>query len=419
MKKHLLLSFLFLPLLCAAQTIPSYVPTTGLVGWWPFNGNANDESGNGNNGIVNGAILTTDINTNSNSAYYFDGVDDNIAVSSLNNLQYNPITYSFWFNPTALCVPQSNDCWSMMIGRDQFGNLNQGVFTTLNHNSNGTYNRLLYYTGGDDSRPDTTPLVNTWYHLVFTYDNTGAVNWYLNNTLISVDNLTINSNANIQFNIGSGGNRYYFNGKIDDIGIWNRVLTPGEVAGLYNGVICTSSITNQPGSQSVNISTNAQFTVASSDTAATFQWQTDLGVGFQNLNSVGQYSGTTTDTLTISNTTMSNDNQPFRCIITSGSCIDTSAVAILTVVNNVSVNELSSNTSISIYPNPANDKLSLSLNENFGVGTSIVIFDVVGSIVKTAPYQSEVSISELAPGSYTIQIVSATGNTTKASFVKQ
>ena len=48
--------------------VPSYVPTNGLVGYWPFNGNANDESGNGNNGTVNGATLTTDRFGNSNSA---------------------------------------------------------------------------------------------------------------------------------------------------------------------------------------------------------------------------------------------------------------------------------------------------------------------------------------------------------------
>jgi hypothetical protein len=46
-------------LLCSAsffyaQNVPAFVPTNGLVGWWPFNGNANDESGNGNNGVVNG-----------------------------------------------------------------------------------------------------------------------------------------------------------------------------------------------------------------------------------------------------------------------------------------------------------------------------------------------------------------------------
>jgi hypothetical protein len=53
------LFFVIAPLSLSAQ-IPSYVPTSGLVGWWPFNGNANDECGNGNNGTVNGATLTTD-----------------------------------------------------------------------------------------------------------------------------------------------------------------------------------------------------------------------------------------------------------------------------------------------------------------------------------------------------------------------
>ena len=71
-----------------AQNVPNYVPTNGLVGWWPFNGNANDESGNGNNGVVNGAALTLDRNGNVGKAYSFDGVDDYIQtlVSSNNNL---------------------------------------------------------------------------------------------------------------------------------------------------------------------------------------------------------------------------------------------------------------------------------------------------------------------------------------------
>ena len=61
--------------------VPNYVPTNGLVGWWPFNGNANDESGNGNNGTVNGATLTTDRFGNANKAYSFDG--------NLNKIQTN------------------------------------------------------------------------------------------------------------------------------------------------------------------------------------------------------------------------------------------------------------------------------------------------------------------------------------------
>ncbi|TAF12105.1 MAG: hypothetical protein EAZ75_03925, partial [Flavobacteriia bacterium] len=51
--------------------VPSYVPSNGLVAYWPFSGNANDQSGNGNNGTVNGATLTTDRFGNSNSAYNF------------------------------------------------------------------------------------------------------------------------------------------------------------------------------------------------------------------------------------------------------------------------------------------------------------------------------------------------------------
>ena len=64
---------------------------SGLVGYYPFNGNAHDESGFGYNGVVNGAVLTTDRFGHSNSAYYFDGLNDFIEVANTNghfNLQY-------------------------------------------------------------------------------------------------------------------------------------------------------------------------------------------------------------------------------------------------------------------------------------------------------------------------------------------
>jgi hypothetical protein len=54
-------SLLVTPCSIFAQ-IPSYMPSNGLFGWWPFNVNANDESGNGNNGTVNGATLTSPFN---------------------------------------------------------------------------------------------------------------------------------------------------------------------------------------------------------------------------------------------------------------------------------------------------------------------------------------------------------------------
>ena len=60
-------------------------------------------------------------------------------------------------------------------------------------------------------------------------------------------------------------------------------------------------------------------------------------VGFQNLNSVGQYSGTANDTLTISSTSMGNNNTLYRCVVTeSASCSDTTDVSTLTVIDNPS-----------------------------------------------------------------------------------
>ncbi|MEZ4577795.1 MAG: hypothetical protein R2875_07210 [Desulfobacterales bacterium] len=67
----------------------------GLVAFYPFNGNANDESGNGNNGTVYGAGLTADRHGNLNSAYNFDGINDYIDIGNNVKPQF-PITVSAW-----------------------------------------------------------------------------------------------------------------------------------------------------------------------------------------------------------------------------------------------------------------------------------------------------------------------------------
>ncbi|MFM7747646.1 MAG: hypothetical protein ACKO7X_06980, partial [Bacteroidota bacterium] len=85
------------------QSVPSYVPTNGLVGWWGFNGNAQDGSGNGNHGTVNGATLTTDRFGNVGKAYSFDGVFDWINIPSGNSTSLNitsNYTVTFWFKTT-------------------------------------------------------------------------------------------------------------------------------------------------------------------------------------------------------------------------------------------------------------------------------------------------------------------------------
>ncbi|MGK5094527.1 hypothetical protein WDW89_21250 [Deltaproteobacteria bacterium TL4] len=76
------------------------IPTNGLVAYYPFNGNANDESGNGNNGTVIGATLTADRHGRANKAYSFDGVNDYLSASGSNvwNFGTASFTISFWVN---------------------------------------------------------------------------------------------------------------------------------------------------------------------------------------------------------------------------------------------------------------------------------------------------------------------------------
>ena len=223
---------------------------------------------------------------------------------------------------------------------------------------------------------------------------------------------TTNAVYNLPTYYIGGTASWYFKGKIDDIGIWNRVLTQQEITDLYNG--CQLSVTTQPINQSVNISNNAQFTTVSSDPLSTYQWQTDLGVGFQNLNSVGQYSGTTNDTITIANTTLSNNNQPFRCIISSGSCTDTSNVAVLTVNNNVGINEFTQNNLFSVYPNPAKSQINVKADAKL-LGSIYTVYDNSGKAVLSGKIIAENTVIELGNLSGGIYLFSV-GENMKQTF---
>ncbi len=78
--------------------VPSNIPTGGLVAYYPFNGNANDVSGNGYNGTVNGATLTTDRFGNPNSAYNFNGNFQSI-LTNIVQTNINAYSVSVWFIP--------------------------------------------------------------------------------------------------------------------------------------------------------------------------------------------------------------------------------------------------------------------------------------------------------------------------------
>jgi alpha-tubulin suppressor-like RCC1 family protein/Leucine-rich repeat (LRR) protein len=212
---------------------PAYVPTNGLLAYYPFNGNANDTSGNGYNGVVTGATLTIDRMGNANKAYSFDGlssyIDAAIATIPQNN---TPRTISGWFKTN---TPNYNETSNTCIFN--YGNLSPAQRFSLCIYSKGYLN---FITGSDFSNNDfgaqNNYLDNNWYFFTITYDGTKA-SLFVNGNYVNGGNTTLNT-INKTFRIGKRitGDAYneYFKGTIDDIGIWNRVLTQQEILGLYN-----------------------------------------------------------------------------------------------------------------------------------------------------------------------------------------
>jgi hypothetical protein len=150
---------------------------------------------------------------------------------------------------------------------------------------------------------------------------------------------------------------YFWNGRIDDIGIWNRALSAQEISTLFSG--CQDSLFVNPQNFTAYSGTGwANFKCESSDTAATYQWQQSSGAGWSNLSNLGNYNGATSDSLVITGITASMNNYGYRCIVT-GCTTDTSDVAVLTVANGIGLGE-STLDKLTISPNPTNGVVSLN-----------------------------------------------------------
>ena len=245
-KMNLTLMLLFLAVISFAQ-VPSYVPSNGLVGWWPFNGNANDESGNGNNGTVNGGVsLTQDRFGNNNSSYSFDGnVNTKIRVPLTNQLTGTK-TYSFWFKiPVNFINPYLHFITCNNSGNDYLSaNGNYQVY--INNNTRGKF-----YDGKTGLMSTLFVNDDQWHHatIVHNYTNQnsklyidGILNGQINSTNFNLNPVI----TELAFGSQVSGNTISTNstlfGQLDDIGIWNRALDSTEVAALYNGNICYQTV---------------------------------------------------------------------------------------------------------------------------------------------------------------------------------
>jgi hypothetical protein len=283
MKKRVLTA-LAVGLCIAANTfaqVPSYVPTNGLVGYWPFNGNANDESGNGYNGTpINGVTLTTDRFGITNKAYSFDGIDDYIDVD-VNSILTDGITISVWIKSN---LPDSQFehkgiVWSRLSGPG--GNPpfppNQATGVMIHPNgllgnaSDGTSLVTLQDVGQYYNNA-------LWFNIIFCYDSSsGVAKFYVNGSETVSNNTSVLNGIDLAYNtikigkdeITGYGNRHWL-GSIDDIGIWKRALSAQEINLLYQGCNVTASIA--PQSNTTFCQGGSVTLQANTGTGYTYEW---------------------------------------------------------------------------------------------------------------------------------------------------
>lgn len=202
------------------------IPTDSLLAYYPFNGNANDESGNGRNGTVSGPTLTTGKDGDANSAYLWSAANDVI---------------------TAACPVQSGTSVSVWLNESSTPDNFDAVFRL--YKGGGGYVDVIFISSAWNLRINEasnqkqwsflSSLPSGWNHYVFTYTNTD-MKLYLNGVEQSVISKVIDNTVSLV----TGSSTLYignsvttgraFNGSQDQLRIYNKILTQEEITALSN-----------------------------------------------------------------------------------------------------------------------------------------------------------------------------------------
>lgn len=181
-------------------------------------------------------------------------------------------------------------------------------------------------------------------------------------------------------------------------------------------------ITQHPVSHAVNSGNNTAFTITA-DVGATYQWQADAGSGFSNLSNTAPYSGTQTNTLTITNTTPGLTGTKYRCVVTNNDCESVSTDAVLTI--NVGISEVLAGGKLTVYPNPATTQLTVDLQLNHPRPVTLAITDITGRVfvlpqtqAAATAYTRQLDVSHLDAGVYLLTLT-AGDETAVVRFVVQ
>jgi Concanavalin A-like lectin/glucanases superfamily len=221
-----------------SMTFSDVTPPEGLVAYYPFSGNADDYSGYDNNGTVAGATLTTDRHGNTNSAYSFNGSNNYIEIQDNTSLRPGSITIAAWVYPKitgqqgivykSVYADATEEEYALEINAS--GQLNGGI----KRNSG-----CAAGVGWNNVTSTQTISLNQWTFVCLTWDGT-TLKAYINgssvaaNTSVSSGSIDNCSGGTLRIGIEWQNDQAPFNGKLDDLRLYNRALSEQEILSLYN-----------------------------------------------------------------------------------------------------------------------------------------------------------------------------------------
>ena len=313
---HWLIALVFIPSMAFAQ-----IPTNGLVASFPFNGNANDESGNGFNGIVYGATLTTDRCNKDRSAYLFNGYDNfiNLPVWKALNTD-NSFSIIAWFNNYTMTSDGKYSDNAIFGQTDGESDSDFPIVAIVVKNDNtliGVVRGTNYPSVGIQT---VAPIQNnTWNQVALVRDaQKDSLAFFFNGLLVgkAKTDLVGNTATNDWASIGAYYDDlqtifHFFCGKIDDILVYNRALSDEEVKKLYTPDCFEFSIHGE-----INVcqgEENIAYYLTPNNTITNYEWTyTGTGVNISgNSDTISvSFSESATSGKLIA-TTLSNDGETF------------------------------------------------------------------------------------------------------------
>ena len=301
-------------------------PPAGLVGWWKGDTNANDSVGGNNGTVQNGAGYAAGEVL---QAFEFNGVNQFVAIPDAPVLDpTNSLTVEAW---AYLSGPPSQDVATIVTKQ---GTVNpsdiQYQLQSYNVATGITFRCTVYLpTGYAWVNGKTLVQSNTWYHVAMTYNNTNLV-LYVNGAQdgsVAATGAIAPTAEPLRIG-GAGSGSWFFNGRVDEVSLYDRALSASEIQAIYNagaGGKCAvpPTILVQPSDRTVTVGNSVSFTVEAGGSAPlTYQWEKDGS----------PLSGATAAMLNLQNVQL-GDAGAYSAIVSNAAGMVTSSNATLTVNN--------------------------------------------------------------------------------------